>query len=196
MALAVTTWLRIGRCIRIPRMLFYWNPPLPPVPSKKSTTTRSPPFLDERLLLQNVKRLPSLVHYFAKIANYAVVAASAMSPPPVHEIREYQISRKSPFVRNEKDVVQCYDKTTARFCESAASTLALHPKSRSIIMQGMRSMSSAYGTVPQHIENVAIIDDATCRNPLSCAVAMTALNVIVDEHAERLGKMLSLQIRA
>jgi len=120
--------------------LFSWNPPrLHPNPhpgQKMSTRTRQPAFFDkhfqERLKLLHVVRLPSLVHDIAAVVDKSIVEfvnAGVQFPPSEYFDSATDIERAvrkvGVDVIDEKAVASFYDKTTATFCGSVASTLAL-----------------------------------------------------------------------
>ena len=73
------------------KALFSWNPPrLTPAPlppnQKPSTSTRPPPYYDKhlsaKLILREIKHLPSLVQDLADNVDAAVIAASETLPSP------------------------------------------------------------------------------------------------------------------
>ena len=120
--------------------LFSWNPPkLRPdlMPGQKmSAQTRSPAFFDkhflEKLKLLYVKRLPSLVHNIAALVDktiddcpddfFSSTPSSDWFPAATIKLNTRQATRS---MADEKDVVGFYERTTATFCVTVASTLAL-----------------------------------------------------------------------
>ena len=142
--------------------LFSWNPPrLKPAPlqadQKPSTSTRPPAYYDkhlsDKLILREVKRLPSLVQDLANNVDAAVVAASETFPPLkgfiTAEQRDIAMGNLDTIVTNEKAVADFYDATTAKFCSPLASTLALHPKApfsqwRSLVRWTQSGARSSY----------------------------------------------------
>jgi hypothetical protein len=141
--------------------LFSWNPPrLKPAPlpaNQKPTSTRPPAYynkhLSDKLILREVKRLPSLVQDLANNVDAAVVAASETFPPLkgfiTAEQRDIAMGNLDTIVTNEKAVADFYDATTAKFCSPLASTLALHPKApfsqwRSLVRWTQSGARSSY----------------------------------------------------
>jgi len=120
--------------------LFRWNPRpliLPKVPKKTYTTkTRPPAFydkhFDDRLILQHVKCLPSLVQSLATNVDQVLSAALKTLPskplPMSAERRDTDAGTFSRTAPDEKAVANYYDKTTAAYCLAIASALVLHPK--------------------------------------------------------------------
>jgi len=101
-----------------------------------STKSRPPAFYDKhfdhRLILQRVKRLPSLVQALATNVDRKLSAASTTLPSQALDMpaSRRKVDRKAiPRVApDETAVANYYDKTTAMYCPPIASTLVLHPK--------------------------------------------------------------------
>jgi hypothetical protein len=120
--------------------LFSWNPPpLKPITfaeKKPSTGTRLPAIYDKHIspsmVLRRVKRLPTLVQNLAENVDRTLLAASEALPPIddflTAKDRARIMRRVEKTITDEKGVANFYDKTTATFCASLASKLALHPK--------------------------------------------------------------------
>ena len=115
--------------------LFSWNPPqlFPrPLPGKKvSTKTRSPVFFDkhcsEKLTLLHVKLLPSLVHDITAVVDTPITGGVDSPELWLFSAKDIEKLVNVPSTRlsDEKGVACFYDKTTATFCQEAASILAL-----------------------------------------------------------------------
>jgi hypothetical protein len=117
--------------------LFRWNPPtliLPRLPKKKYTTkTRPPAFydkhFDDRLILQRVARLPSLVQALATNVDQKLSAASETLPSKplgMSARQQYDRTFLPTAAPDEKAVALYYDKTTAEYCHMIASALIFH----------------------------------------------------------------------
>ena len=119
--------------------LFSWNPPLLVARTfpgtKTSTKTREPAFFDkhfsEKLKLLRVKRLPSLAHDIAAIVDKTIVDSfnDGIKIPPSNILpsalqRDFMVENFNQMMTDEKAVASFYDKTTAWFCATIASTLA------------------------------------------------------------------------
>ena len=142
--------------------LFSWNPPrltpAPLPPNKKPSTSTCPPayydkHLSDKLILREVKHLPSLVQDLADNVDAAVVAASETLPPLKGflkaEYRDIVMGNLDTIVTDEKAVADFYDATTAKFCLPLASTLALHPNApfsqwRSLVRWTQSGARSSY----------------------------------------------------
>jgi hypothetical protein len=146
--------------------LFSWNPPLKPaaLPSNSeseiSTGTCPPVFYDKhfssRLILREVKRLPSLIQDLANNVDAAVIAASETLPPwkgfITAEQRDIAMGNLDTIVTDENGVGNFYYETTAIFCSPLASTLALHPNApfsqwRSLVRWTKSGARSSYPIV-------------------------------------------------
>ena len=114
--------------------VFRWNPPpliLPRLPKKKYTTKPRPSafydkHFDDRLILQRVARLPSLVQDFATNVDQKLSAASEALPSKPRAItvkQELDLDEISTTAPDEKAVALYYDKTTAAYCLAIASAL-------------------------------------------------------------------------
>jgi len=141
---STSTDLLSGEVRREIDAIFGWNPlhlylTPPTLPHQKSTskpTTRGPSFYDRHfsddLILQHVKRLPSLVPDLASNVDHTLRAASATLPRtwnlPTAGQRDHALRFVDNVAEDEKAVVEAYMKTVPTFCEPVASTLALHPK--------------------------------------------------------------------
>jgi hypothetical protein len=123
------------------RKLFEWNPPvlhLSPT-SSKSTASRKPSFydklLDDEYILHQVRLLPSLAEDIAHTVDTALqsiddrniqLPAATMSFPTLATRLLIEASVDTG-MKNEGSVAQFYGRTTATYCASVASMLALHP---------------------------------------------------------------------
>jgi hypothetical protein len=122
------------------KKLFSWNPPY--LNSAKTITltgTRPPPFYNkhfkEELVLQRVERFSSLPNYLKKNVDKALKAALKKStlPPPLNgfitaDQRKNELNvNVVTYMEDERDVANHYFTTTAKYCLTLASTLALHP---------------------------------------------------------------------
>ena len=103
---------------------------------KMSQQTRSPAFFDkhfsEKLKLLYVKRLPSLVHDIAALVDKTITncpddffSSTQSSEWASQDIIEFVTKRATRYMADEKDVAGFYERTTATFCVTVASTLAL-----------------------------------------------------------------------
>ena len=120
--------------------LFSWNPPhLELAPDKlkaKSTATRPPAFYDKhisaKLVVRTVVLLPSLLHDLAQNVDKVLEATSNALPRHLEgfitaEGQRRNVRKLSKVMRNETAVADFYHMTTATYCLTVASMLALHP---------------------------------------------------------------------
>ena len=146
--------------------LFNWNPcHLEPQASSSNSTskstsksTRAPAYFDKhfskKMLLLHVKHLPSLVQQLQNNVDNTLFATSATLPHTWFPIgtshRDYLMNYTvSHVAKDEKAVAEIYGKTTAAFCVSLASTIALHPKAskdtwKNLLLWTQSLRSSAY----------------------------------------------------
>ena len=121
------------------RNLFKWNPPtvqLLPT-SSKSPASRKPSFydklLDEDYILHHVRSLPSLAKDIANTSDTTLqsINDSDIQLPPAAMAFPTATARLVAAVdrgmQNEGSVAQFYGRTTATYCSTVASMLALHP---------------------------------------------------------------------
>jgi hypothetical protein len=110
---------------------------IPKTKTQMKTSTAARQFYDKDfspdLVVKKVVPLPSLVQDLAKNVDKALDAALGALPPVnfvdfiTAQQRAGDMYRIPRTVTNEKAVGDFYDKTTARYCSSVASMLALHP---------------------------------------------------------------------
>lgn len=142
--------------------------------SKPATNTDQPAnfynkHISAPLVLQCVKRLPSLVQDLATNVDRTLRAASETLPPVEHFATtawRNDDMRNAPLsVGDEIGVVNFYSRITARFCTPLASTLALHPKAlnsdwKSLLMWTQADSFSGSGIIRGELQIMGAANDA------------------------------------
>jgi hypothetical protein len=119
--------------------LFKWNPPLlysapaGQAQAGKISQTRGPSFYDKHfrddMVLKRVKRFPDLTTQLAENVDKSLAGEAAMKLSDLDGFvtdkqRKENNVQMSKSMKDEKDIANYYDKTTANYCSRVASTLA------------------------------------------------------------------------
>jgi hypothetical protein len=120
---------------------FNWRPVslYPSTTATQTTASREPAFYDKllakNLILRRVRHLPSLAKDIAgtvddalkTISDRGINLPSPSAGFPIQSLRSFVVKARSPAMQNEMSVAEFYGHTTALFCATVASTLALQP---------------------------------------------------------------------